>query len=98
MFDQSLAHVSLAPDALYAFDMNKGNGGKQRKQKDTVILMNNLCAAFHGLPQKMTTETGDTKGLLQMLEECGFNVNKKMKTKCPQYAPLRMRVAVWPNF
>ena len=43
LFDQSLAHASLRPDALHTFNMNKSNGGKQRKQKDTVIPMNNLC-------------------------------------------------------
>jgi hypothetical protein len=36
IFDQSSAHASLAPDALRAFDMNKSNGGKQRKQHDTI--------------------------------------------------------------
>ncbi|KAJ3722699.1 hypothetical protein DFJ43DRAFT_1042097 [Lentinula guzmanii] len=30
IFDQSPAHASLGPDALKAFEMNKGNGGKQR--------------------------------------------------------------------
>jgi len=34
MFDHSSAHASLAPDVLRAFDMNKSNGGKQRKQRD----------------------------------------------------------------
>ena len=28
-FDQSLAHASLGPDTLCAFNMNKLNGGKQ---------------------------------------------------------------------
>jgi hypothetical protein len=28
VFDHSSAHVSLGPDALRAFDMNKSNGGK----------------------------------------------------------------------
>ena len=82
VFDQSSAHASLAPDALCAFDMNKGNGGKQRKQRDTMIPMNNPCTEFCGMPQKMTMETGDAKGLLQTLEERGFKVNKKMKAKC----------------
>ena len=82
VFDQLSAHASLAPDALHAFDMNKGNGGKQRKQRDTMILINNPCTEFCGMPQKMTTETGDAKGLLQTLEEHRFKVNKKMKAKC----------------
>ena len=37
IFNQSLAHASLRPDALHMFNMNKSNGGKQRKQKDTVV-------------------------------------------------------------
>ena len=81
VFDHSSAHASLAPDALHAFDMNKSNGGKQRKQRDTVIPMNNPYSEFRGKPQKMTTETGDAKGLQQTLEERGFNV-AKMKMKC----------------
>ena len=27
IFDNSSAHTTLPPDALHAFDMNKGNGG-----------------------------------------------------------------------
>jgi hypothetical protein len=81
VFDHSLTHASLAPDALHAFDINKGNRGKQRKQRDTVIPMNNQCPKFHGKLQKMTTEASDTKGLKQMLEECRFNI-KNMKAKC----------------
>lgn len=41
MFNQSYAHVSLGPDALKAFEMNKSDGGKQRKQKDAVIPQSN---------------------------------------------------------
>ncbi|KAF9509589.1 hypothetical protein BS47DRAFT_1384318 [Hydnum rufescens UP504] len=37
IFNQSSAHTSLRPDALHAFDMNKANGGQQRKQKDMII-------------------------------------------------------------
>jgi len=33
IFDQSSAHASLPPDALKAFEMNRSNGGKQRKQR-----------------------------------------------------------------
>ena len=50
LFDYSSTHASLGPDALRAFDMNKSNGGKQRKQKDTVILMNNPSVECHGKP------------------------------------------------
>ncbi len=41
VFNQSSMHALLGPDALCAFDMNRSNGGKQRKQKDTIISMNN---------------------------------------------------------
>ena len=74
VFDQSSAHASLKPDALHAFDMNKSNGGKQRKQKDTVIPINNPYVRFYGQSQKMTTETGEAKGLQQTLQECGFDI------------------------
>ena len=46
VFDQSSAHASLTPDALHAWEMNKGNGGKQCIQKDTVIPMNNAAEAL----------------------------------------------------
>ena len=83
VFDHSSAHVLLTPNALHAFDMNKSNRGKQRKQRDTVILMNNQCPEFCRKLQKMTTESGEAKGLQQTLEEHGFNVNEmKLKMKC----------------
>jgi len=41
IFDQSSAHVSLPPDTLKAFEMNKYNGGKQWHQHDTIILDTN---------------------------------------------------------
>ena len=82
VFDQSSAHVSLAPDVLCVFDMNKGNGGKQRKQQDTVIPMNNPNQELCGKLQKMTMESGKAKGLLQTLEEHGFKIDKKTKAKC----------------
>ena len=63
VFDQSSAHASLGPDALRAFDMNQSNGGKQRKQKDMVIPMNNSHPEFRSKAQKMTTDTGEAKGL-----------------------------------
>jgi hypothetical protein len=86
IFDQSSAHASLGPDALRMFDMNKSNGGKQRKQKDTVIPMNNPQAEFRGKVQKMTTASGQTKGLKQVLEERGFNITG-MLTKCSPVCP-----------
>jgi len=86
IFDQSSAHASLGPDALRAFDMNKSNGGKQRKQKDTVIPMNNLHAQFQGKPQKMTTEASEAKGLKQVLEERGFDITG-LVAKCSPVCP-----------
>jgi hypothetical protein len=66
--------------------MNKSNGRKQRKQKDTIIPMNNPYPEFHGKPQKMTTETREAKGLQQTLEERGFNVHG-MIAKCSPVCP-----------
>jgi hypothetical protein len=87
VFDQSSAHACLAPDALKAFEMNKSNGGKQRKQHDTVIPHSNPTEAVRGKIQKMTMENGDPKGLQQVLEERGFNV-KKMRAKCKKVCPI----------
>jgi hypothetical protein len=81
VFDHSSAHASLGPDALRAFDMNKSNGGKMRKQKDTVIPMTNSTVECHGKAQRMTTEAGKPKGLQQMLDEHGFDV-RRMRAKC----------------
>ena len=81
IFDQSSAHASLGSDALRAAGMNKTNGGKQRKQKDTIIPMNNPHPAYRGKPQKMTTESGEAKGLKQTLEERGFILGN-MPTRC----------------
>ena len=63
VFDHSSAHASLGPDALRAFDMNKSNGGKMRKQKDTVIPMTNLTVKCCGKVQRMMTEAGKPKSL-----------------------------------
>ncbi|SRR5216683_4878963 len=86
LFDHSSAHTLLGPDALHAFDMNKSNGGKQRKQKNTVIPMNNPSVECHGKPQKMTTEAGVPKGLQQTLEEQGFDIHG-MHIKCSSVCP-----------
>ncbi len=74
VFDQSSMHALLGPDALCAFDMNRSNGGKQRKQKDTIILINNLQPELYSKVQKMTTKDSEAKGLQQTLKECGFNM------------------------
>jgi len=86
IFDQSSAHAALPPDALKAFEMNKSNGGKQRRQKDTVIPESNPFPEYCGKVQKMTTNSGEQKGLQQTLEERGFNV-MGMRTKCSPVCP-----------
>lgn len=86
IFDQSSAHASLAPDALRAFEMNKSNGGKQQKQKDTVIPLNNPAPEYRGKVQKMTLANGEPKGLQLALKECGFDV-KQLRAKCKPVCP-----------
>src|SRR6266851_6450305 len=86
VFDQLSVHTLLGPDALRAFDMNRSNGGKQRKQKDTIILMNNLWPELCGKAQKMTTEDGEAKGLQQTLKEHGFDM-RGMRAKCSPVCP-----------
>jgi len=81
VFNMSSAHALLGLDALHVFNMNKSNGGKQRKQKDMVIPMNNAHPEFAGKSQKMTTGTGKAKGLKQVLEEHRFNTTG-MLAKC----------------
>lgn len=66
--------------------MNKSNGGRQRKQHDTVIPDTNPTVELRGKVQKMTTATGEAKGLQQTLEERGFNVGK-MRSKCSPVCP-----------
>jgi hypothetical protein len=88
LFNHSSAHASLRPNVLRAFDMNKLNGGKQRKQKDTIIPMNNCYVEHHGKAQKMTTEASQAKGLQQTLEERGFDVCG-MCVKCSLVCPLK---------
>jgi hypothetical protein len=52
IFDQSSAHGLLLPDALKAFEMNKSDSGKQRKQQDTIIAQSNPSVAHCGKVQK----------------------------------------------
>jgi hypothetical protein len=88
IFNQSSTHASLGPDALHAFDMNKSNGGKQQKQHDTIIPESNPVAQHRGKLQKMMTESGEAKGLQQVLEERGFNINVSgMRSKCKPVCP-----------
>jgi hypothetical protein len=63
LFDHSSAYASLGQDALHAFNINKTNGGKMKKMKDTVIPINNPTVECHGKLQKMTTDAGKPKGL-----------------------------------
>ena len=72
IFDQSLAHTSLGPDALHAFNMNKSDGGKQCN----TIIPNDTTVpdpSAQGKPQKMTTADGEAKGLEVVLTECSFS-------------------------
>ena len=87
IFDQSSAHASLPPDALKAFEMNKSDGGKQRKQRDTIIPESNPVAEHRGKAQKMTLENGQQKGMQRVLEERGFNVTK-LHAKCSPVCPI----------
>ena len=86
MFDQSSAHGSLPPDALKAFEMNMSDGGKQRKQKDTVIPQSNPAAEYQGKVQSMTLPDGKAKGLRAVLTERGFNVHG-LHAKCSPVCP-----------
>lgn len=86
LFDQSSAHASLGDDALRAFEMNKSNGGKQRQQKDTIIPIDAPAVHMRSRVQKMTTESGEAKGLKAVLEERGFDVSK-MRAKCSPVCP-----------
>ena len=86
IFDQSSAHASLPSDALKAFKMNRSDGGKQRKQRDTKIPQSNPDPRFRGQPQKMTSSSGQQKGLQAVLEERGFNVSH-LKAKCTPVCP-----------
>lgn len=81
IFDQSSNHAAMGDDSLQAFTMNLSNGGKQRRQRNTIIPDNNPHPAYRNQPQSMTTESGEAKGLKQTLEERGFDV-KGMKSKC----------------
>ncbi|KAG2073340.1 hypothetical protein BDR04DRAFT_938267, partial [Suillus decipiens] len=86
IFDNSSAHASLPPDALRAFEMNKSDSGKQRKQRDTIIPDSNPDPTKRGLLQKMTTPSGEPKGLKSVLEERGFNI-QGLRAKCAPVCP-----------
>ncbi|KAJ3984293.1 hypothetical protein F5890DRAFT_1474698 [Lentinula detonsa] len=63
IFDQSSTHASLGPDALRAWDMNRSDGGKQRRQRDTVIPQSNPDSQSCGQAQTMSLLDGRPKGL-----------------------------------
>ena len=90
IFDNSSAHATLPPDALRAFDMNKSDGGKQRKQRDTIIPQSNPDPTKRGLPQKMTTSSGEPKGLQSVLQERGFDL-RGLRAKCTPVCPFESR-------
>lgn len=81
IFDQSSAHASLPNDALKAFEMNKSDGGAQRRQRNTIIPDSNPDPRFRSHPQLMTTAIGKQKGLQTVLEERGFNISG-LRAKC----------------
>lgn len=87
IFDQSSAHASLPDDALKAFEMNKSDGGKQRVQRDTIILESNPTPEYRGQKQAMTLPNGEQKGLKRTLEERGFNVHG-LRAKCSPVCPI----------
>lgn len=87
IFDQSSAHASLPPDALKAFEMNISNGGKQRKQRDTIIPESNPVADHCGKSQKMTLENGQAKGMQCVLQERGFDTTR-LRAKCSPVCPI----------
>ncbi|KIK74564.1 hypothetical protein PAXRUDRAFT_115686, partial [Paxillus rubicundulus Ve08.2h10] len=86
IFDNSSAHASLPLDALKAFEMNKSDGGKQWRQRDTIIPQSNPDETKQGLAQKMTTASGVPKGLKSVLEEQGFDITG-LKMKCSPVCP-----------
>ena len=96
VFNQSFAHMLLGPDVLHVFDINKSNGGKQQKQNDTIIPMNNPYPKFYRKPQKITRDTSKAKGIQQILEKCGFNVHE-ICVKCFLVCPFKNSV-IWPTF
>ncbi|OAX34235.1 hypothetical protein K503DRAFT_834555 [Rhizopogon vinicolor AM-OR11-026] len=68
--------------------MNKSDGGKRRKQCDTMIPLNNPDHSVHGKVQKMTNEDGTPKGLRSVLMERGFDV-RQLKAKCSPVCPFK---------
>jgi hypothetical protein len=85
-FDNSSAHATLPEDALKAFEMNKSDGGKQRKQRDTIFPSNCPNKSVHGQVQKMTNDDGSPKGLKTVLEERGFDT-AGLRAKCSPVCP-----------
>ncbi|KAF8303445.1 hypothetical protein DL93DRAFT_2066830, partial [Clavulina sp. PMI_390] len=74
IFEHSSNHAALGDDALKAFDMNKSDGGKQRKQRDTIFPLDCPAVERRGTVQRMTTDDGKAKGLETVLTERGFDV------------------------
>ncbi|KIN98817.1 hypothetical protein M404DRAFT_16577 [Pisolithus tinctorius Marx 270] len=100
VFDNSSAHASLPPDALRALDMNRNDGGKQCKQHDTIIPQSNPDASKCGHTQKMTTPSGQPRGLQSVLEERGFDVHGLHAKRSPYWgwSKYRYRQVSKPNF
>jgi hypothetical protein len=64
IFDQSSSHASLPPDALKAFETNKGDSGKQRRQKDTILPNSNPVGDHRGKAQSMIVSRSQTDDTL----------------------------------
>lgn len=85
-FDNSSAHATLPEDSLKAFEMNKSDGGKQRKQRDTIFPSNCPKVSVCGQVQAMSFPDGTPKGLKTVLEERGFDITG-LKAKCSPVCP-----------
>lgn len=86
VYDQSSAHASLPPGAIRPFAMNRGNGGTQKKNSDTVVPENVPGESMRNQVQEMTTKDGLVKGLEQVLKERGYQtdgIHSKCSPVCP---------------
>ena len=68
-----------------AFEMNKSDGGKQRKQKNTVIPMTNPDARFCGKPREWS--------VFSRKED--FLISTSFEPNAPQSVQSRAKIVVW---
>ena len=66
LFDHSCGHTAYSKDALVASRMNRKDGGKQPRMRDTV---------WEGNTQRMLHVDGTPKGVETVLKERGLNVS-----------------------